>query len=702
MVTRKNRSSLNRLFNKAEEFIVVKVVRNGLVHIIPVLIIGAFALVFQTFPVQHYQTFINNFLGGFLLRLFEIIYSATFGVLSIYMTYSISRSYVHLKSEISSDIVNGGAVVTSLISFFILSGSYLDIFSTEQMGPKSMFLAILTALLASSAYIKIYDILRRHRKNLFLTGGDQEFNRMIATLFPIMIVSTLFALFNTLIIRVSGVDSCRSLLINSLNNLFSYGSNGFSKGFAFVLLSSLLWFFGIHGSDTLEGVMQTYFTPGLAINQEAVASGNIPDVILTKGFFDCFVLMGGCGATICLLISILVFSRNRTSKGLGLAATFPMLFNINEMMVFGLPVILNPIMFIPFITVPLVSYSISYLAISLGIVPIITYEVAWTTPIILGGYCATGTIAGSLLQLTNVAIGVLIYTPFIKILDRQAEESAKDNYEEFISYFKKNEGLLQSIRIAELGNIYGDYAKDLCNDIRYSLENDVVLAYQPQYNYNNECIGVEALLRYEHPIIGMIYPPLVIKLAEDGGFLLDLEEKVLKKALEDRPKLLEKFGKDIKLSVNVTGKTVVDNRYTQFCAKINSGSLFEGQNICIEVTEQAALSFDDRTMSALKILHGMGIKLAIDDFSMGQTSIHYLQDGLFDIIKLDGSLVNGIVNNQNTREIITSIVKLAKNLNMTVLAEYVDTESKREELHNIGCNYYQGYLYSPAVFLDTK
>ena len=117
----------------------------------------------------------------------------------------------------------------------------------------------------------------------------------------------------------------------------------------------------------------------------------------------------------------------------------------------------------------------------------------------------------------------------------------------------------------------------------------------------------------------------------------------------------------------------------------------------MEVTEQATLSFDDKTIGVLNTLKGMGLLLAIDDFSMGHTSIHYLKDNLFDLIKLDGSLVRGMYDHENSREIITSITKLADNLGLMVIAEYVENEKQKETLHEYGCDRYQGYLFSAAV-----
>ena len=334
-------------------------------------------------------------------------------------------------------------------------------------------------------------------------------------------------------------------------------------------------------------------------------------------------------------------------------------------------------------------------------VPLITGSVEWTTPIIIGGYQATGSVAGSILQLVNVAIGGLIYLPFVRLLDKQTETEDKLIFKSFMDYFIKNEQALTMVRLTDEDNPYSSLAKGLCAELRHDMNLQVVLHYQPQYHYDGRCIGVESLLRWKHPRYGMLYPPLVIKLAQESGFLPDLEEAVLLKALEDRPKVLKQFGENVKISVNVTGNTVVTQRYLQYCRDLDERIHFTGKNICLEVTEQAAISFEEDTLSILRELHSMGFMLAIDDFSMGQTSLNYLKNNLFDLIKLDGSLVKGLEKQQNCREIILSITQLADSLGMIVLAEYVETEKQREQLHTIGCDFYQGYLYSPAVSVST-
>ena len=670
---------------KTEQLTFVRAVRGGLVNMIPVLIIGAFALVFRFLPIDAYRSFIQNFAGGVLDKIFLYVNSATFGVLSVYMTYSISRSYMKVKAD--PETVNGGAVFASLLAFFILSGAFLDDFGSVQMGVKSMVLAIVAGLGASALYLHVDRFFRRRRTYLFSPGADREFNRMLASFLPILVVAITFGVLNTIILHLSHDASIHDLYIRVMNSIFSHIKAGFLKGFCFVLVSSVLWFFGVHGSDALEGVMN-----------DQIVGGQSGEILTNKAFFDCFVLMGGCGTTICLLIARLAFSRNRAQRRLGLTASVPMLCNINELMVFGLPIVFNPVMLIPFLLVPLVCYSVSYLATYIGLVPVIesTAEVYWTTPILLGGFKACG-IAGLLLQLFLVLIGVAIYFPFVRLLDRESERNGRLHFGAFMEFFREHEQELQSKRVLDLDNVYSDVAKTLCADLRDGLSRHLTLYYQPQYDYNGKCVGVEALLRWKHPVYGILYPPLVVKLATESNLLAKLEEAVLERALSDRPAVLSRFGEDVKLSVNVTGSTVSTPRFIAFCRKLNETDSFAGKNICIEVTEQTALDLGDETRAHLNELRRMGLLLAIDDFSMGQTSLHYLKDSLFDVIKIDGSLVRGLLNSQNCREIISSIVGLADSLSLPVVAEFVETPEQREILHGIGCNNYQGYLYSAAV-----
>lgn len=666
--------SITVKLRKIEQTNFVRAIRTGLVDMIPVLLIGAFALVFMSFPVIGYQEFIKEFADGFLMDLFDTVNFATFGLLSVYTTLFISRAYIRMSP---TEISGAGAMISSLLAFFIMAGKDFDSY-----GPKSMFLALVAGLGATALYKRIFPKVKT--RQLLSKGADKHFNLALDSFKAAAIVSLIFATANIIILKAFGISSLRELLIFRL----LINKPTFGNGLLFVLLSSFLWFLGIHGSDVLEDTMQQTFAAGIDFNRMAVAAGTEPSHILTKPFFDCFVLMGGCGATICLLAAILIFSKNRSRRELGVVASVPMLFNINELMVFGLPVIYNPVMLVPFILTPVVCYCISYAATYFGLVPVVTGNVEWTTPIILGGYYATGSLAGSFLQLFNLMVGMCIYMPFVRILDRESEEESKRVYDEFVEYFQQTESLSETLK--DRKDIYGEFARNLMADLRHDM--NIHLFYQPQYNYRNKCVGVEALLRWDHPLFGTLYPPLVVRLAHEGGFLSDLEEAVMTKVLEDMDRIRAKYG-NVQISFNITGTTIVNERFIKFCES------HAAENLCIEITEQAALAFNDSTINALRRLRTAGFSLAIDDFSMGHTSINYLKNGLFDEIKLDGSLVKELPKNENCREIIKSITSLAETLGMEVVAEYVETAEQKRVLHELGCNCYQGWLYSPAVEL---
>lgn len=682
---------------KIEKKLLVRVIRDGLVTMIPLLMIGGFALILQTLPISTYQNFIGSFADGFFYNVFHAAYMATFGVMSVYMAISFSISFFSTCDP--GRRIDIWGILTALCSFLIFDGVASDSFSIGNLGAASVFLAMVSSIGASALYRFLLSKIAGNRRN-FAYGVDSRMNAAIAALFPAMITigsSALISYFVTL----TGRTTVYQLVTDFFVSLFEIGSSIFGKGLAFVCLSSILWCFGIHGGDCLQGASDRLFVPLQAINAAAVAAGEAPTEILCKQFFDCFILMGGCGSAICLLIAILIASRDKGMREIARTAAFPMIFNINELMVFGLPVVFNPILCIPFILVPVLQYLIAYLACSLGLVPLITSAVEWTTPIILGGYSATGSVAGSILQAVNLAVGVLIYIPFVRMMGRVHEDRETANLDEYISWYKANESDLCNVRLSELQGIYGDLSKKIVLDLKNAIETkQFEIRYQPQYDYDGKCIGVEALLRLPLVRSTYVYPPLLIQLAHESGRLEELEEGILSRVLSERDAIFRKFGNDIKISVNVTGYTIAQDKYWDFLKKAYTDNPFSSGALCIEITEQAAIEFNRRLEERFRECHDIGIMFAIDDFSMGQTSINYLKGGLFDFLKLDGALVRGMKDNPRCREIVASIVAMAESLHINTIAEYVETEELRAILHETGCNNYQGYLFSPAVPLE--
>lgn len=674
----------------------IKSVRKGMIKVIPVIMIGSFALVFKSLPVPEYQSFISNFGSGIFLSLFSLINNASFGMLSIYLTVAISYCYTQERS--SEQYTE--CVLIALVCFALLAGVFEQGFSSAHMGVTAIFTAIFSAVAASKLYI--YFEKNFKFKTIFRAeGADMDFNNALVSLLPSFATIAVFAVANYAIISIWSVGSLHELFITGVNSLFDGIHQRIYSGYLFVLASSLLWFFGIHGGNVLEGVVNTQF----ALNEPSVFTDpfftSIPTEILTKPFFDSFVLMGGCGTTLSLLIAILLFGKRNNTKKLSKIAAFPMIFNINELIVFGLPVIFNPFMFIPFITVPLVSFTISYFAVFFNLVPLTHHPIEWTTPVILSGYLATGSAAGIILQLVNLTVGTLIYWPFVILYERNKETDAKKQIQELVATLQEAEKLNTPITLTSMNGTNGSVAKYLANDIAHAVtDRQIKLYYQPQFDNEKKCIGAEALLRWNHPVFGMIYPPLVIKLAEEADVLTKLEQFIVSSAMNDLENINTAAGRETSICVNISAATLQHPTFIPFLRIMSIEHQFKNESICFEITEQMSLNINENVEAIFSEIKRLGYMLAVDDFAMGATSIKYLQNGKFDLVKIDGELVKSMLANPRSKDIVESIVRLSRTLGFNVLAEYVETESQQKDLESIGCFLYQGYLYSPAVTIE--
>lgn len=666
--------------------------------VLPVLMLGSFSLLLKSFPLNVYQKFISYAFSGAFFHMMDFVYDATYGLLSLYIAFSIAFYAIRSEGVKHNYAFVGG--LTAAISFFILSGVEIENFDVVPLGLKGMFVAIFCAIIVSKLYVIIINNVKIPFR-LYADGIDLEFNDAIIAMIPSVSLVLLFASFNYLICMVCDVNSFSEIYLRLVTYIFRNLDRTFICGFLYVVVSSILWFFGIHGTDVLGSVSDRIFNSGLSENISAYVKGNNPNQILTSQFFEQFVLLGGCGATICLLFTIAIFSKRRINRNLAKISAFPMVFNINELMMFGYPIIFNPYLFAPFLVTPVVAYCVSYMAMYMGWVPVITHDVEWTTPIIFSGYKATGSIAGAILQVVVVMLGIFIYMPFVKMYDKSKMRSEKERIKELTDILKKAEEDNEEIHIMELPGIPGTLAKCLAADLRNAIEDkEIKLYYQLQYNNQNVCIGAETLLRYNHPIHGFIYPPLVIKIAEESGILSKLERYLFTEAAIDYRRIKNETSRPYKISVNVTIATILESNFMTFLENLKKDYNIDDGEMCIEITEQMAIKSDAEFERALDKVKELGFMIAIDDFSMGSTSIKYLQKNQFDIVKLDGSIVKAMMTNERSKDIISSIVYLAKSLNFKVLAEYVETEEQRQMLEDIGCSYYQGYHFSKSVDIE--
>jgi EAL domain-containing protein (putative c-di-GMP-specific phosphodiesterase class I) len=303
-----------------------------------------------------------------------------------------------------------------------------------------------------------------------------------------------------------------------------------------------------------------------------------------------------------------------------------------------------------------------------------------------------------MLQLVNLGLGILCYLPFIRISEHQTGERLKGTLVRIGEAIENSsKSRVRSDLLSRQGNI-GMAARALAADLEHDLDRGrLTLFYQPQFNDQGEIIGVEALLRWKHELYGYIAPPIAIALAEESGFFERLDQWVLDHACHQMRTLLAEGITGITMSINTTAP------------QLEGGAVYAGiqaalaqygippEFLEIEITEKDALLASHATVERMKEIRALGVRLAMDDFGMGHTSLLYLKEYIFDTVKIDGSLVTGLMSNPVCSEIIGSIVTLGKTLSFSVLAEYVETEAQRDRLRQLGCRQYQGYLYSKPL-----
>lgn len=205
-----------------------------------------------------------------------------------------------------------------------------------------------------------------------------------------------------------------------------------------ILAIQILWFFGLHGQVIVNSVVDPIWNTLSLENISAFTAGEALPNVVTKQFMETFtVSLGGTGMTLVVLLLILGFMKSKQLKQVGKLALPPGIFNVNEPTIFGLPIVLNPTIAIPWILAPMAATALAYFAMSTGIVPMTTgVAVPWTVPVFISGMLATNSIMGGVLQLAQMAVVALIWFPFLKALDKnnlkiEAEAPEVDEDDDF-------------------------------------------------------------------------------------------------------------------------------------------------------------------------------------------------------------------------------------------------------------------------------
>jgi lactose/cellobiose-specific phosphotransferase system IIC component len=675
----------------------LRAIRQGLLLNMPVMVVGSFASLLVNLPLPAYQSFMISIFGTHWQSLGVSVCNATIGMVSVLLVLVISYFLTEASTPAKNGIIH--PVMTSITALACLitlvqpiNSQGLTGLSFNWLGIGGIFPAILTALLASEIFLYMSS-LRKMRIGVFFDGADPVVTQALAGILPFGVTLCIFALLKFAAVN-NGIADLHQFFYDFIKDPFIEQSATLGTAIKYHLLVQILWFFGMHGQNVL-GAVQSLYAAAAEQNMAAYLAGEQPAEILTTAFLDAFSTIGGAGSTLCLIIAILILSPKGNTSKLAKLSIFPGVFNINELLVFGLPIALNPLYLIPFLLVPVMMTLLSYAAMAAGLVPLTNTVIHWTTPVLLSGYLATRSWTGIALQFFSIIAGVLIYLPFVSFANKQKQVEMQHALDNFFKLSLAPQTVIQSL--LNRSDDAGKLARVLAQDMKEALtKREFTLEYQPQVNQNNRVTGVEALLRWSHKTFGRIPPPLIIMIAEESGLIHDLGKWVIDTACRQL-RLWKDAGTNITMSVNISAIQLQQESLLDYVSQAVSNNAILPQELEIEITESIAIDNNSQTQAVLDSIHRMGVRIAIDDFGMGHSSLTYIKKFPVDTLKIDRSLSLDITRDKNSKEIVATIIALCASLDIKTIVEYVETEEQRDILCQLGSVHCQGYLYSPAL-----
>ncbi|MGM9904601.1 PTS system, cellobiose-specific IIC component [Enterococcus sp. 10A9_DIV0425] len=418
--------------NKINNLRYIMVIKNAFAALIPVIITGAFGTLFSAMVFDSENGLAKIKALRFLENLKPISSSISYVTLSFLTIYVVFLIGIELaKLNKISGVFPGVIAVMSYLSvnpmmFEFLNGDVTviaeNVLAKQYTDTKGLFLGMFISIVS----IELYSWLGR-QKRLQIKMPDSvpgNVSASFSALFPTILTVTTIATAGFAIKSLTGM-----YLYDIIYNVVQRPLEGIVQGLPGILLlmfiAQIFWVIGIHGNQMVKPIREPLLLAAIAVNTEAIEAGKEAPNIITMPFWDMYMSMGGSGVTIGLLIAIMIVGKREDMRQITKLSLAPGIFNINEPVIFGMPIMLNPILAIPFIITPLVTGTIGYFATSLGFAAKAVVMVPWPMPPIVNAYLATaGDIGAVLTQVVCIVVAILIYLPFVVVMNRTTSEIA--------------------------------------------------------------------------------------------------------------------------------------------------------------------------------------------------------------------------------------------------------------------------------------
>lgn len=404
----------------------LRAVSNGFIAVMVASIVGSIFTLIVWLPFPGWTAWLQ---GNGLFAILSMPSQASLDLLALFAVFFIAYNYAQ-----EYDVDGGGAGLTALMSFFLVTGrttffsaavdgAAVAAYSTAFLGAKGLFTAILIGLATARIYVFVV------QKNWVIKlpeGVPPNVANSFSSLIPAFIVITIMLLL-TYVMTLTSYGNMNAMIFGVIqSNLMKFMGNNIFSWLFFNLMTGFLWFFGIHGGNIVGSITNPIYTPLALENLAAFQAGQALPYIITSNFVKLFT-SGGVGSMFGLAIIMTFFAKSQRMKVLGRIALPTTTFFINEPLLFGIPVVLNPLFFIPLLGITALLGTITYFAITVGIIPAAAgFQIPWTTPAVIHGFIQGGwRLAGW--EALMVAASAALWYPFFKVVDNK--EYAKEQAE---------------------------------------------------------------------------------------------------------------------------------------------------------------------------------------------------------------------------------------------------------------------------------
>lgn len=424
---------LGNVATKINSLRYIMVIKNAFAALIPVIITGAFGTLFSAMVFDAENGLAQISFLHFLADLKPIASTVSYVTLSFLTIYAVFLIGIELaKLNHIKGVFPGIVAVMSYLSVNPTTYNFLNaenqevlvenVLAKQYTDTKGLFLGMFVAI----ASVELYSWLGRQKK-LQLKMPDTvpaNVSASFSALFPTIITIASIATIGFAIKAITGMYA-----YDIIYNVVQKPLEGVVQGLPGILLlmfiAQVFWVIGIHGNQMVKPIREPLLLAAIAVNTEAFEAGKEIPNIITMPFWDMYMSMGGSGVTIGLLVAILLVGKRADMREITKLSLAPGIFNINEPVIFGMPIMLNPILAIPFIVTPLVTGTIGYVATSLGFAAKAVVMVPWPMPPIVNAYLATaGDVGAVITQIICIIVAILIYLPFVKISNKVTQEVA--------------------------------------------------------------------------------------------------------------------------------------------------------------------------------------------------------------------------------------------------------------------------------------